>query len=110
MALLPPVLGGTPRQPLDVGRATRVVHPAQRAALAVHDGGRVFPGCERPLAWCDAHHLWHWVDGGPTDLSNLAMVCRAHHRTVHEDGWQLTRGPDGRFTAAPTRRRHRAVA
>jgi hypothetical protein len=82
MALLPPVLGGAPRQPLEVGRATRVVQPAQRAALAVRDGGCVFPGCERPLSWCDAHHLHHWVDGGPTDLSNLALLCRAHHRVV----------------------------
>jgi hypothetical protein len=107
MALLPPTLGGAPRQPLEVGRATRVVQPAQRAALAVRDRGCVFPGCDRPLAWCDAHHLWHWVDGGPTDLANLAMVCRAHHRTVHEGGWQLTRGPDGRFTTSPRHRRSR---
>jgi hypothetical protein len=110
MAWLPPTLGGAPSRPLDVGRATRVVSPAQRSALAVRDGGCVFPGCDRPLAWCDAHHLWHWLDGGPTDLGNLAMVCRAHHRTVHEGGWQLIRGPDGRFTVTPTRRRHRAVA
>ena len=107
MTLLPPTLGGAPSQPLDVGRATRVVQPAQRSALAVRDRGCVFPGCDRPLAWCDAHHLWHWVDGGPTDLPNLAMVCRAHHRTVHEGGWQLTRGPDGRFTATPGPPRHR---
>jgi hypothetical protein len=101
MALLPAVLGGAPCQPLDVGRATRVVSPAQRHTLAVRDTGCVFPGCDRPLAWCDAHHLWHWVDGGPTDLDNLALLCRAHHRAVHEGGWQLTRGPDGRFTATP---------
>jgi hypothetical protein len=107
MTLLPPTLGGAPSQPLDVGRSTRVVQPAQRSALAVRDRGCVFPGCDRPLAWCDAHHLWHWVDGGPTDLPNLAMVCRAHHRTVHEGGWQLTRGPDGRFTATPGPPRHR---
>jgi hypothetical protein len=110
-AHLPPVLGGTPRQPLEVGRATRVVQPAQRAALAVRDGGCVFPGCDRPLAWCDAHHLWHWADGGPTDLANLALLCRAHHRAVHEGGWQLIRGPDGRFAAHPpdpgTGRAHR---
>jgi hypothetical protein len=108
-ALFPPTLGGARRQPLEVGRSTRVVQPAQRSALAVRDGGCVFPDCDRPLAWCDAHHLWHWVDGGPTDLANLALLCRAHHRAVHEGGWQLTRGPDGRFTATPSHRRHRAA-
>jgi hypothetical protein len=106
LTLLPPTLGGAPSQPLDVGRATRVVQPAQRAALAVRDRGCVFPGCDRPLAWCEGHHLWHWADGGPTDLGNLALLCRAHHRAVHEGGWQLTRGPDGRFTASPGHRRH----
>jgi Domain of unknown function (DUF222)/HNH endonuclease len=110
MALLPPTLGGAPSQPLDIGRATRVVHPAQRMALAVRDRGCVFPGCDRPLAWCDAHHLQHWVHGGPTDLANLALLCRTHHRTVHEGGWQLTRGPDGRFGATPPHRRHRPAA
>jgi hypothetical protein len=106
MALLPPTLGGAPTQPLDVGRATRVVQPAQRMALAVRDGGGAFPGCDRPLAWCDAHHLQHRVHGGPTDLNNLALLCRAHHRAVHEGGWQLTRGPDGRFGATSPHRRH----
>jgi hypothetical protein len=77
-------------------------------ALAVRDRGCVFPGCDRPLSWCDAHHLWHWVDGGPTDLNNLALLCRAHHRAVHEGGWQLTRGPDGRFTASPGPPPHRS--
>jgi hypothetical protein len=104
MALLPPTLGGAPSQPLDLGRSTRVIHPTQRAALAVRDRGCVFPGCDRPLAWCDAHHLRHWLDGGPTDLANLALVCRTHHRRVHEEGWQLTRGPDGRSTATPSDR------
>ena len=95
-ALLPPTLGGAPTQPLEVGRATRVIQPAQRTALAVRDGGCVFPDCTRPLTWCEAHHLRHWLHGGPTDLANLALLCRAHHRAVHEGGWQLTRDPDGR--------------
>jgi hypothetical protein len=109
-ALLPPVLGGAPSQPLDVGRTSRVVSPAQRTALAVRDGGCVFPGCDRPLAWCEAHHLWHWLHGGPTDLDNLALLCRAHHRAVHEGGWQLTRAPDGRLTATPPHRSRRRPA
>ena len=108
-ALLPPTLGGAPTQPLEVGRATRVIQPAQRAALAVRDGGCVFPHCQRPLAWCDAHHLRHWLHGGPTDLANLALLCRAHHRAVHEGGWQLTRQPDGQLTATPPHRRHHSA-
>jgi hypothetical protein len=92
MALLPPILGGAPTQPLDIGRTSRVVQPAHRTALAVRDGGCVFPGCARPLAWCEAHHLLHWLHGGPTDLANLALLCRAHHRAVHEGvgGWAAT--------------------
>jgi hypothetical protein len=106
MALLPPILGGAPSQPLEVGRTSRVVKAAQRTALAVRDGGCVFPGCSRPLAWCEAHHLRHWLHGGPTDLANLALVCRAHHRAVHEGGWRLVRQPDGQLTATPPHRRH----
>jgi hypothetical protein len=109
LAKLPPVLGGAPSRPLDLGRSTRVVTPAQRQALAVRDGGCVFPGCSRPLAWCEGHHVRHWLDGGPTDLDNLALVCRAHHRAVHEGGWRLIRGPDGRFSATPPHRRHQAA-
>jgi Domain of unknown function (DUF222)/HNH endonuclease len=104
---LPPILGGAPSQPLDVGRSSRVITPAQRSALAVRDGGCVVPDCDRPLAWCEGHHLVHWADGGPTDLANLALVCRAHHRAVHEGGWQLTRGPDGHLTATRPHRHHR---
>ena len=105
-ALLPPILGRAPSQPLDLGRTTRVVQPTQRIALAVRDGGGMFPGCQRPLAWCEAHHLWHWLDGGPTDLANLVLLCRAHHRAVHDGGWQLARQPDGHLTATPPHRRH----
>jgi Domain of unknown function (DUF222)/HNH endonuclease len=86
ITLLPSALGGAPTQPLEVGRATRVVSPAQRTALAVRDGGCRYPGCDRPPAWCDAHHLRHWLHGGPTDLGNLVLLCRAHHRAVHEGG------------------------
>jgi hypothetical protein len=102
---LPPALGGGPTQPLEVGRTSRVVSAAQRAALVVRDGGCAVAGCDRPSAWCEAHHLVHWLHGGPTDLENLALVCRAHHRAVHEGGWRLARDSDGRLTATPPYRR-----
>ena len=107
--LLPVALGGAPTQPLEVGRASRVVSAAQRSALLVRDGGCVFPDCGRPPSWCDAHHLNHWLHGGPTDLGNLVLLCRAHHRAVHEGGWQLHRDPDGRFTATQPHRRSTAA-
>jgi Domain of unknown function (DUF222)/HNH endonuclease len=108
--LLPPALGGAPTQPLEVGRTTRTVAPAQRNALVVRDGGCAFPGCDRPQGWCEAHHLRHWAHGGPTDLANLALLCWAHHRAVHEGGWQLQRDPDGRLTATPPHRRRPTAA
>jgi YD repeat-containing protein len=99
LGLLPVALGGAPTRPLEVGRANRVVSSAQRSALVVRDGGCVFPGCDRPQEWCEGHHLRHWLQGGPTDLGNLALLCRAHHRAVHEGGWRLRRDPDGHITA-----------
>ncbi len=78
---------------LDLGRRTRLVSAAQRRALVHRDGGCVFPGCDRPDPWCDAHHLLHWTRGGPTDLDNLVLLCRRHHVAVHEGGWTLTRDP-----------------
>ena len=108
-ARLPRVLGGAPSQPLDRRAAAAASsNPASVAPLAVRDGGCVFPDCTRPLAWCEGHHLWHWLDGGPTDLANLALLCRAHHRAVHEGGWHSRpRGPDRHFTATPPHRKHR---
>ena len=104
---LPPTRGGAPTQPLEVGRTSRVVTPAQRAARAVRDGGCVVAGCDGSPSGCEAHHLRHWLHGGPTDLANLALLCRAHHRAVHEGGWRLGRDPDGRLTATPPHRKHR---
>jgi hypothetical protein len=87
-------------QPLDVGRRTRTVPTQRRRALAARDGGCRFPGCDRPPAWCDAHHIRHWVDGGPTVLANLALLCRLHHTMLHQ-GWTLFLHPDGTSIAHP---------
>ncbi|MGH8936826.1 MAG: DUF222 domain-containing protein, partial [Acidimicrobiia bacterium] len=78
-------------EPLDVGRRTRTVPASLRRALVVRDGGCRFPGCDRPHWWCDAHHVIHWLDEGPTSLANLVLLCRRHHRLVHEGGFHLER-------------------
>ena len=70
-------------QPLDVGRAKRLVTPGLLAALWARDKGCTYPGCGRPPLWCDAHHVKHWADGGPTSLMNLALLCGHHHTYVH---------------------------
>ena len=86
--VLPAVMGGD-GQPLDLGRRQRTVTPAQRTALIVRDGGCIFPGCDRPPSWSDAHHIIHWLNRGPTDLWNLCLLCSNHHHTVHDGTWTL---------------------
>ena len=83
---------------LDVGRKTRTIPPAIRRALASRDRYCCFPGCES--RHCDAHHVRHWADGGATRLSNLVLLCRRHHRAVHEEGFAVELEEDGavRFT------------
>ncbi len=76
-------LRGATWLPLQVGRAARLASPAQLRALRLRDDGCIWPGCGRRPDWCDAHHVRHWADGGPTDLANLVLLCRHHHRQVH---------------------------
>ena len=100
---------GTGGEILDVGRRTRTISPALRRALAARDRQCRFPGCQNRR--CDSHHVQHWADGGATRLDNLVLLCRRHHRAVHEEGFRITLDasgdvqfvrPDGRpFPAVP---------
>ena len=88
---------------MDVGRAKRMVSAPLKRALKARDGHCRWPGCERPASWCDGHHVVHWIDGGSTDLNNLVLLCRRHHRMVHESGWQLIKTEAGEIiTIAPS--------
>ena len=78
---------------VEIGARTRTIPPALRRALQHRDHGCRFPGCE--LQFTDGHHIRHWANGGPTTLSNLALLCRRHHRAVHEQGFTLEREPGG---------------
>jgi hypothetical protein len=85
-------------RPLSVGRSSRNVPRWLRRALRRRDGGRCrFPGCN-VTRFVDAHHIWHWADGGPTELDNLMLLCRFHHRLVHEVGYQIRVNSPGDFT------------
>jgi len=81
--------------PLNIGRRSRTVPPAIRRALAHRDHGCRFPGCTN-ARHVDAHHIRHWRDGGETSVRNLVSLCRHHHRLVHEGGFRVSRGDDGR--------------
>ncbi|WP_353650975.1 DUF222 domain-containing protein [Nakamurella sp. A5-74] len=82
--IIPTVLGADGAI-LDCGTQQRLFTLAQKRVLWARDRHCTFPGCDIPAQWCDAHHLVHWVDGGPTDLDNGALLCPAHHTIVHRD-------------------------
>jgi len=79
---------------LDVGRRTRTIPPALRRALDVRDRGCRFPGCG--LRFTEGHHVTHWAEGGETSLGNCLLICRHHHRLVHEGGWSVEWWGQGR--------------
>jgi hypothetical protein len=108
--LIPTILGSQ-GEVLDQGRAVRLYTTTQIRALWLRDRRCTFPGCDVPAAWCDAHHLVHWIDGGPTNLANAALLCPRHHTIAHRDhlaaqitptgvSWDLRPG-----SYRPTRRR-----
>ena len=95
-------------EPLSVGRKTRAVPAALHRALGARDRGCRFPGCGRKR-FVEAHHIEHWANGGATSLSNLILLCSAHHTALHEGGFTIEkdyrdrwffRRPDGRAVPA----------
>ncbi|GAA4554443.1 HNH endonuclease signature motif containing protein [Amycolatopsis samaneae] len=98
--IIPAVLGSK-GEPLDLGRAKRLVTPALRKALIIRDRGCAFPGCHRKPRHCDAHHLIEWAHGGLTVLRNLVLLCSAHHRLLHSSPWTVHIAEDGIPTFVP---------
>ncbi len=92
--IIPIILGGPGGSP-DIGRLRRTVSPRLRRMLIASDRHCQWPGCDQPPSRCDAHHVIHWADGGPTNLDNLVLLCHRHHHGLHEHGHQITRQPDG---------------
>ncbi|WP_370469228.1 HNH endonuclease signature motif containing protein [Micromonospora profundi] len=80
---------------MDLGRQRRLITGPLRRALVLRDRGCAFPGCDRPPRWCDAHHIHHWADGGPTTLTNAVLLCGHHHRHLHHTDWNVRLTADG---------------
>jgi hypothetical protein len=80
---------GPTGQSLNLGRTRRDPTDAQRIEIRRRDKGCRFPGCTY-TEFTDVHHVWHWIEGGPTDLYNLVELCDRHHRCVHEMGWKMS--------------------
>jgi hypothetical protein len=107
---LVPILENAQGTVLDVGRKTRAIPAAIRRALDARDLGCRFPGCTN-ARFVDAHHIHHWINGGETKLDNLVLLCRRHHRFVHEHGFHVNRDgsalvftrPDGEAVPAVPR-------
>ncbi len=96
-----PVFTGAESHQVDAGRTSRVIPPSMRRALNARDKHCRYPGCDRPIAWTQGHHLKHWADGGPTLPFNLALLCSRHHHLTHEGGINLEWGANGELVATP---------
>ncbi len=92
--VLPAVLDGDSKI-LDLGTSQRLFSRSQRLALAVRDKGCVWPACDRPPAWCEAHHITPWSHGGATDLGNGCLLCSFHHHLAHDGSWSIVAAADG---------------
>lgn len=73
---------------VDLGRSQRLVSDKQRRLITARDHGCRFPGCTN-ARYVDAHHVWEWEEGGPTDLANLVSLCNRHHRLVHHGAFRI---------------------
>jgi hypothetical protein len=98
--IIPAVLGSA-SEVLDVGRQQRLVTAALWKALVARDGHCRFHGCTRPPMMSHAHHIVHWVDGGPTSLENMILLCGHHHRLIHAGPWTIRRTGPATFEFDP---------
>jgi Domain of unknown function (DUF222) len=110
--VITPIMHGDNGQSLWMGRSVRTATDAQRRALVARDRGCAFPGCHRPAAWTEAHHVHAWDPDGLTDIDNMCLLCTSHHTLIHKPGWhaKLTADqtlevttPTGRVLRAPPR-------
>ncbi|HEY2280011.1 MAG TPA: DUF222 domain-containing protein [Streptosporangiaceae bacterium] len=88
-----------PSLPLDIG-ISKTIPAGIRNLVHLRDRHCRFPGCRRPAAVCEVHHIRHKAHGGKTSVTNCVLLCRYHHQiAIHRQGWTLVLNPDGTTTA-----------
>ena len=97
-----PLLYGSNGVPLWRGVTKRSATAAQHQALVSRDGG--CSGCRANPALCEDHHVRPVSEGGPTDISNMTLLCWDCHQKVHHHDWQVVPRGDGRFKVKPPER------
>ena len=95
--IIPAVLGGK-SEVLDLGRAKRLGSEAQRIVKTIEAGGCQVDGCDAPPGMTHLHHNTRWADGGNTNIDDLIMICPWHHARAHDQRYDLTRLPTGKYT------------
>ena len=86
----------TPSLPLDIGYSDSIPASIRRAVNWRDRYKCAWPGCGRPAAWCDVHHIEHKKDGGKTSVDSCVTLCHFHHDIcIHRRGWRITLNPDG---------------
>jgi hypothetical protein len=95
------IIMGPASEILDAGRTTRTFTAAQLRAITARDRHCIWPGCDAPPGRCDAHHITHWANGGPTNITNAVLLCGRHHDRVHNAHHAITQQPDGTHTINP---------
>ena len=97
-ANIAPILLGHRNEPLHYGSGKDFIPPGLYKRILVRDRHCRFRGCDRPGIWSEVHHLKHRANGGPTDITNLALFCSRHHHLLHKKGWDATMTSDGVLT------------
>jgi hypothetical protein len=79
------------------GRNVRLATESQRREVRRRDQHCRFPSCTN-VEFTNVHHIVPWIANGPTDISNLVLLCEHHHHRLHEKAWSMTGSAEGELT------------
>ena len=95
--IIPAVLGGN-SEVLDLGRAQTARQRSPTDRKTIEAGGCQVEGCDAPPGMTHMHHTKRWADGGETNSDDLIMICPRHHARAHDQRYDMTRLPTGKYT------------